>query len=573
MRSLDPGDPSVIGGYPLLARLGAGGMGQVFLSRTPSGRPLALKTVRTEFGLDPGFEQRFAREIASSDRVRSAWTVSVVDYSPAGHRPQWLATEYVAAPSLTDWVERYGSLPEPAVRALAAELGEGLRAVHRAGLAHRDVKPSNVLLARRHPLLIDFGIARAADATRHTHTGGVIGSPGYMAPEQATGGISGEPGDIFSLAAVLVYAACGTGPFLRPDEESSAAQLLYRVVHDRPVLDGVPESLAPLLAACLHKSPDARPTADELLERLAAGPDGWDPALTPGLEADIAAREAEAGVLLERPDALRLPVSPVPGAGFGPPVGFDRTVPTAGFGPPVDLSGTVPGTGHELSGPYGPPAAYLHPPAVPAGTGPVSLAPPGPAAGPATGRWSARVLAAGGVAGAVAAAAVVTALVWPGGTDKAPNGGDRTSPPPSPSRSRNTAGAALPASWVGTWQGTGPGSISGDGILDAHTTASSVTLTLHAAARGDIAGRQVSHVTDATTGEDIGCTEALRLRETHGTTMVFEAVTSTATDPSVTVLCIRGNIYTLTKKGADTLTLREDGIGTSGDPSRLTRSS
>jgi serine/threonine protein kinase len=127
--------------------------------------------------------------------VRSAWTVSVVDYSPAGHRPQWLVTEYVAAPSLTDWVERYGPLPGPAVRALAAELGEGLRAVHRAGLAHRDVKPSDVLRARRHPLLIDFGIARATHVTRHTHTGGVVGSPGYMAPEQATGGISGEPAD------------------------------------------------------------------------------------------------------------------------------------------------------------------------------------------------------------------------------------------------------------------------------------------------------------------------------------------------------------------------------------------
>ncbi|WP_328429606.1 protein kinase domain-containing protein [Streptomyces sp. NBC_00443] len=132
MRRLDPTDPPAIGGYPLLARLGAGGMGQVFLSRTASGRPLALKTVRTEFGLDPGFEQRFAREIASSDQVRSPWTVSVVDYSPAGHRPQWLATEYVAAPSLADWVACDGPLPESAVRALAAELAEGLRAVHRS---------------------------------------------------------------------------------------------------------------------------------------------------------------------------------------------------------------------------------------------------------------------------------------------------------------------------------------------------------------------------------------------------------------------------------------------------------
>ncbi|MFC8089613.1 hypothetical protein [Streptomyces sp. NPDC057301] len=125
MRRLDPTDPPAIGGYPLLARLGAGGMGQVFLSRTASGSPLALKTVRPEFGLDPGFEQRFAREIASSDQVRSSWTVSVVDHSPAGHRPQWLATEYVAAPSLSDWVASDGPLPESAVRARAADSPRG----------------------------------------------------------------------------------------------------------------------------------------------------------------------------------------------------------------------------------------------------------------------------------------------------------------------------------------------------------------------------------------------------------------------------------------------------------------
>lgn len=571
MRSLEPGDPSGMGGYPLLARLGAGGMGQVFLSRTPAGRPLALKTVRTEFGLDPGFEQRFAREIASSDQVRSAWTVSVVDYSPEGHRPQWLATEYVAAPSLADWVERHGPLPEAAVRALAVELGEGLRAVHRAGLAHRDVKPSNVLLARRHPLLIDFGIARAADATRHTHAGGVIGSPGYMAPEQAAGGASGEAGDIFSLAAVLVYAASGRGPFLHPDEEPSAAQLLYRVVHGKPDLDGVPASLAPLLTACLHKSPETRPTADELLERLAVRADSWAPVRTPGLEADIAAREAEVAVLLERSGA-HSPANahgPLPGREFGSPVGF---------GPPAGPGGAAPGGGYQPSGPYeAPTMTALRPPTVPAGSGsgsgPVGPAQPAAVPSPETGRRSARVLVAGGVAGAVVAIGVVAAMVWAGGGDRTPDGGGRTSPPLSPSPARDTAAAALPASWAGTWKGTAPGSTAGDGVLEAHTSGASMTLTLHAAARGDIAGRQVSHVTDARTGDDIGCTETLSLRETHGATMVFEAVTATATDSSVPVLCMRGVVYTLTKTGPDTLAVKEDGFGTSGDPARLTRSS
>ncbi|MFE4581079.1 serine/threonine-protein kinase [Streptomyces chartreusis] len=559
MRRLDPTDPPTIGGYPLLARLGAGGMGQVFLSRTASGRPLALKTVRTEFGLDPGFEQRFAREIASSDQVRSPWTVSVVDFSPTGHRPQWLATEYVAAPSLADWVASDGPLPEAAVGALAAELAEGLRDVHRAGLAHRDVKPSNVLLARRHPLLIDFGIARAADDTRHTSTGGVIGSPGYMAPEQVTGGISAEPGDIFALGAVLVYAATGSGPFLHPGEDPSAAQLLYRIAHEKPVLDGVPEALAPLLAACLEKSPEARPTAEALLERLGAGHGVWASARPPRLEADIASREGELAELLERsvpvqPEPQPLP-DPAPQTGFGPAVGFG---PPTAYGSPIA---------------YGPPPALAPSPA----PGPVPLATTGAGSatgtGSASGRPSARAWAAAAVAGAVIVGAVVTALAWPDGTDEAADGNGRTSPPASTSPSPTAAGDALPETWVGTWKGTGPGSPAGDGIVNARTSKVTVTVTLHAADRGEIVGRQVSHVTEDGTGRDLGCTETLSLRETHGTSMVFEAVSSAPTDPSAGVVCVRGNLYTLAKTGADTLTLGNEGSQTTGSPSRLTRSS
>lgn len=538
MRSLDPTDPPAVGGYPLLARLGAGGMGQVFLSRTASGRPLALKTVRSEFGADPGFEERFAREIASSEQVRSAWTVAVVDYSPAGHRPQWLATEYVPAPSLADWVERHGPLPEPAVRALGAELAEGLRAVHRAGLAHRDLKPSNVLLARRRPLLIDFGIARAADDTRHTRTGGVIGSPGYMAPEQATGGISAEPGDLFALGAVLVYAATGKGPFLHPGEDPSAAQLLYRIVHEEPVLDGVPPALVPLAAACLRKSPQERPGTDEVLERLGAGHDAWAAALPPGLEAEITAKEAELRTALERSS---LP-SPAPPAGFGPPV------------------------------------AHPPPPALPPGTTPgsPSYGPHGTGSAPAPVRRSARLRAAAVLAGMGATAAVVAAITWPDdgqGASRSPSSSPSPSASPSPSTASSPSSDALPASWVGTWRGTGPGSSAGDGIVNARTTEVSVTVTLHAADRGEIVGRQVSHVTEAGTGQDIGCTETLRLRESHGATMVFEAATSAPTDPSTGVLCTRGNLYTLRKTGEDVLTLEDEGSQASGSPSRLTRSS
>ncbi|MEW2299025.1 protein kinase [Streptomyces sp. NPDC006655] len=269
MNNLQPSDPTSMGGYPLLGRLGAGGMGQVFLSRTASGRLLALKTIRDDLSSEPGFEERFAREIRNSDRVRSPWTVTVVDYSAPGRRPQWLATEYVPAPSLGDWVATHGPLPPPAVLSLGAELCGAVQAVHQAGLAHRDIKPGNILLARDRPRLIDFGVARAADDSRHTRVGVSVGSPGFLAPDQAVGGVAAAPADVFSLGALLVYAATGRSPFSRAGEEISAAALLYRVVHEEPDLTGVDPALVPLLGDCLAKDPAERPTADRLSERLA----------------------------------------------------------------------------------------------------------------------------------------------------------------------------------------------------------------------------------------------------------------------------------------------------------------
>ncbi|MCX4905851.1 protein kinase [Streptomyces sp. NBC_00878] len=294
MMNLQPSDPPSIGGYPLLSRLGAGGMGQVYLSRTPSGRLLALKTIREDLSSDPGFEERFAGEIRNSDRVRSPWTVTVVDYSPPGQRPQWLATEYVPAPSLDEWVTRHGPLPEAALLSLAAELCGALQAVHQADLTHRDVKPGNVLLARDRPRLIDFGIARAADDPRHTQVGGVLGSPGFLAPDQAVGGVPAEPADVFSLAAVLVYAATGHSPFAGPRENAHMAALVYRAVHEAPDLQGVPPALLSLLAAGLAKTPAERPTAAELgrqLERIGGRTGHWPDACPPSLATELTAHE------------------------------------------------------------------------------------------------------------------------------------------------------------------------------------------------------------------------------------------------------------------------------------------
>ena len=213
MQPLEAGEPHTIGAYRLLGRLGAGGMGRVYLGRSAGGRTVAVKVVHPHFALDEQFRARFRREVEAARRLGAQWTAPVLDADPDAAVP-WVATGYVAGPPLSEAVPRYGPLPEYAVRTLGAGLAEALDAVHGHGLVHRDVKPSNVLLALDGPRLIDFGIARATGATVSlTSTGVSVGSPGYMAPEQIRGlDISGAA-DVFSLGAVLAYAATGDAPF------------------------------------------------------------------------------------------------------------------------------------------------------------------------------------------------------------------------------------------------------------------------------------------------------------------------------------------------------------------------
>ena len=209
---LRSGEPQTIGPYRLVGRLGAGGMGQVFLGVSPGGRPVAVKAIRAELAEDPEFRMRFGREVDAARKVSGVFTAMVVDADIDGP-VAWLATAYVPGPSLAEAVDSHGPLPEGSVLALAAALAESLTAIHAAGVVHRDLKPSNVLLAEDGPRVIDFGISRAAEATALTRTGLVIGSPGFMSPEQATGGDVEKPSDIFSLGAVLAFAATGEGPF------------------------------------------------------------------------------------------------------------------------------------------------------------------------------------------------------------------------------------------------------------------------------------------------------------------------------------------------------------------------
>lgn len=274
MRPLDVDEPAAVGPYRLLGRLGAGGMGRVYLGRSAGGRTVAVKIVHPHFALDEEFRARFRREIEAARRVGGAWTAPVLDADPDARVP-WVATAYAAGPSLTSAVTHGGPLPAHTVRALGAGLGEALAAVHGLGLVHRDVKPSNVLLTLDGPLLIDFGITRAMDGTASlTSTGVSVGSPGYMSPEQILGkGVTGAA-DVFSLGAVLAYAATGEPPF-RGD---SSAALLYKVVHEPPELgdlgdlggrDGSGDQVRELVAACLDKDPGARPTPAEVARRLA----------------------------------------------------------------------------------------------------------------------------------------------------------------------------------------------------------------------------------------------------------------------------------------------------------------
>jgi serine/threonine protein kinase len=330
---LQSSDPRRIGPYWLEGRLGSGGMGRVYLGRSPGGRNVAIKVIRADLAENADFRARFAREASAARKVSGIFTAPVVDADLDGPMP-WLATSYIAGPSLADAIAERGPMPVALVVRLAAGLAEGLAAIHTAGVVHRDLKPANVLLAEDGPRLIDFGISRSMETTSLTRTGMVVGSPGFMSPEQAEGRPVGPASDVFSLGAVLTFAATGEGPF----GEGSTVALLYRVVTSEPNTQGVPAEIRPVIEHCLAKDPGQRPTAARLLDQLST--------------ADVVADPAREGTTRKSavPDAARRAPNGAPGPVPGPAYPATERAAT----PPPSLGGA------RSEGPTMSPSEFQH---------------------------------------------------------------------------------------------------------------------------------------------------------------------------------------------------------------------
>ncbi|MEU8547172.1 protein kinase [Streptomyces roseoverticillatus] len=406
MRPLRADDPSEVAGYRLLARIGEGGMGSVFLSRTRGNQPVALKVIRGEFADEEEYRLRFQQEVRAARQVRGYHVVPVVDHDATGERP-WLASTYIPGLPLHTALETFGPLPVPVVLQLVGCVAEALRAVHAAGIIHRDLKPSNVLLGSEGPWVIDFGIARAADCTQLTRSGGVVGTPQYMSPEHVAGLPLTPASDMFSLGLLAAVAATGDHPF----GEGQATTVAHRIGNAAtrpPDLGRYPAELRPLLDRCLAPEPGDRPGPAELaaLCEQACGRelrdfDGWIPA---PLAAETARRDQ---AVRELPDAPVVPAQHTYGSSLGPDA---PTHPPQSSGSSYRPAGTGPAFGSRLT------------------TGPGAPSDGAPV-GPSAARHRRKLLLA-----AVALAAVtglgMALHEWPGGGDPE----HRAQQPPATSR-------------------------------------------------------------------------------------------------------------------------------------------
>ncbi|WP_030588583.1 serine/threonine-protein kinase [Streptomyces anulatus] len=471
MDKLGSDDPHRIGAYRLLGRLGEGGMGQVFLARSDRGRTVALKLVRRELAEQPEFRARFRQEVRAAHRVGGAWTAPVLDSDTEAPVP-WVATGYVAGPSLQRIVSghpgapvtasgAYGPLPPRSVRFLGSGLAHALQHIHGAGLIHRDLKPSNVLMTIDGPRVIDFGIARALESVPDgdlTRTGALVGSPGFMAPEQVRGERVTTACDVFCLGAVLAYAASGRLPF-GTAQSGGVHALMFRIAQEVPDLTGVPEELADVVGDCLAKDPAARPGTGEILARL--GEAEADEPWLPGTLIAQLGRHAVELLDAEDPEDPRDPQAPhhpqaprsAPAAQSSPIPPAPAPIPPAAPAAPTQTAPSPhpyarPHPYAQHRPPYGPTAEQPLPPAYFAPT------PPPPA----------RERRSAGATAALIAVAVVVAT-GAGGSVYAFMNGDGTgkTASPGPSSSAGAGGGqqggtgAVPEDFLGTWSGSIPG--------------------------------------------------------------------------------------------------------------------
>ncbi|MFJ3985548.1 serine/threonine-protein kinase [Streptomyces fungicidicus] len=445
MDKLGPGDPQGIGAYRLLARLGAGGMGQVYLARSERGRTVAVKLVREELARREEFRARFRQEVRAARQVGGDWTAPVLDADTEAPVP-WVATGYVAGPSLQQVVGHdHGALPERSVRILGAGLAHALKDIHAAGIVHRDLKPSNVLVTIDGPRVIDFGIARALETVTDgglTRTGALIGSPGFMAPEQVRGDRITQACDVFCLGSVLAYAASGALPF--GTAASGVHALMFRIAQEEPDLAGVPEGLGDLVRDCLRKDPAARPSLDEVLRRTGADDtvaDGRarDPWLPGALVAQLGRHAVR---LLDTENPEPLPPTPPDTPAWGPAGGHQS--------PPGPADPGGPAAGQPAGAPASaPPAGHRAPPGPP-GPGVAAAGQPGSSAG----------RSAGTPAWPPAGSAVPGAPAWD------PAGGHQSPPGPAdPGGPAAGQPAGAPASAPPAGHRAPPGA-AGPGVVD-----------------------------------------------------------------------------------------------------------
>jgi Protein kinase domain len=428
-------DPEQVGGYVLLGRLGAGAMGQVYLGRSAAGRLVAVKMIKSELAEEPDFRTRFGQEVAAARRVSGAFTAAVVAADSEADVP-WLATVYVPAPSLSRLVRGCGPLPVPAVRWLAAGCAEALEAIHGVGLVHRDLKPSNVLVSPDGPRVIDFGLARAAERIQLTVTRGSVGTPAYMAPEQARDTRQAtSASDVFSLGATILFAATGHPPY----QGETVMDVLVRLATEPPDLSGLPPELAGVVTDCLERDPRSRPTTASIVSRLAADGD-LESAPLPAAAFALIDEYRGTSVPSAADAASWVPAAAHAGLGAGPESGADWSVASAPGSDLRDDSGSGRGPGAE---PDEEPTLGSRP-----GHGGAHRSPAAAArrrAGPAGGRsWLFAAVAAAGVA--------LLAAGWAAGSALS----GHASPAPRTSHSASTTGNSLAAAGNGASPGANP---------------------------------------------------------------------------------------------------------------------